>query len=105
MNRLWYVGVALLLVACGSDSTSSSGSGSSASSNASSSSGSSASPSPSSSGGATTTVKVFFLRDEKVGPAGRSVPQTQTPAKAAMEELLKGPTGDDRSAGLSTTIP
>ena len=48
---------------------------------------------------------MYFLRDEKVGPAGRSVPQTQTPAQAAMQELLKGPTGQDTSAGLSTTIP
>ena len=50
-------------------------------------------------------MKVYLLRDEKVGPAGRSVPQTQTPAKAAMEELLKGPTAQDDGAGLSTTIP
>ena len=105
MRRRWYLLVAaLLLVACGSDSKSSSSS-SSASSSPSSTSSSSSGSSASSSGGPTTTVKVYFLRDEKVGPAGRAVAQTQTPAKAAMEELLKGPTGQDQSAGLSTTIP
>jgi len=104
MRRLWcVVAVGLALAACGSDTTASStasASGSSASSSS-----PSASSSSSGAGGTTTTVKVYFLRDEKVGPAGRSVPQTQTPARTAMEELLKGPTGKDTSAGLSTTIP
>lgn len=105
MRRSWYaLAVVLLLVACGSDSKSSSSS-SSASSGTSSSTSSSSSTASSSSGGPATTVKVYLLRDEKVGPAGRSVPQTQTPAKAAMEELLKGATSQDTSAGLSTTIP
>ena len=59
----------------------------------------------SSSGGETTTLKVYFLRDEKVGPARRTVPKTSTPAKAAMEALLSGTTSADRDAHLSTTIP
>jgi hypothetical protein len=50
-------------------------------------------------------VKVYFLRDEKVGPAGRTVPKTDTPAKAAMEELLKGVTPDESGAQLSSAIP
>ena len=50
------------------------------------------------------TVKVYFLRDEKVGPAGRTV-QTNTPANAAIEALLAGPTSADQAAGLSSTIP
>lgn len=48
---------------------------------------------------------MYFLREEKVGPARRTVPQTQTPAKAAMEALLQGPTDADHAANLDTTIP
>jgi hypothetical protein len=50
-------------------------------------------------------VRVYFLRDEKVGAAGRSVPQTGTPAKAAREALLQGPSTSDADAGLLTVIP
>ena len=48
---------------------------------------------------------MYFLRDEKVGPTRRTVPQTQTPAKAAVDALLQGPTDADHTAGLSTSIP
>jgi hypothetical protein len=50
-------------------------------------------------------LRLYFLRDEKVGAAGRSVPQTGTPAKAAMEALLQGPSTSDADAGLLTVIP
>ena len=50
-------------------------------------------------------MKVYFLRDEKVGPAARSVPQTSAPAKAAVAALLQGPTAADKDAHLDTVIP
>ena len=41
--------------------------------------------------GDTTTLRAYFIRDEKVGPAGRAVPRTQAVATSAMQELLEGP--------------
>jgi spore germination protein GerM len=102
------VAATLLLVACGSDAkTATNGSSTSSSSS------SSSQPATSTSGVTTTTtatnettvVRVYFLRDEKVGPAGRTVPKDDTPAKSAMEELLKGPNASDGAAGLQSVIP
>ncbi len=43
----------------------------------------------------TTTLRVYFIRDGKVGPVGRAVPRTQAVATSAMQELLKGPSSAD----------
>ncbi len=64
--------------------------------------GTSESPSATSS---TTTLRLYFLRGEQLGVAERRVPHTTMPATAAMKQLLAGPTADEQSAGLGTTIP
>jgi hypothetical protein len=64
----------------------------------------SSSPSPSASA-SPTTVRLYFLRGEKLGVAERRVKHTTMPATASMKALLAGPTGSERSAGLGTTIP
>jgi hypothetical protein len=64
----------------------------------------SSSPSPSSSS-AQTTVRLYFLRGEKLGVAERRVKHTTMPATASMKALLAGPTGAEQAAGLGTTIP
>jgi hypothetical protein len=64
----------------------------------------SASPSPSASP-METTIRLYFLRGEQLGVAERRVPQTTTPATAAMKALLAGPDETERAAGLGTTIP
>jgi germination protein M len=56
-------------------------------------------------GADTTLLRVYFLRDEKVGPVGRGVPRTQAVASAAMQELLKGPSAAETGIGLTTSIP
>ncbi len=53
----------------------------------------------------TTTLRVYLIRDGKVGPAGRAVPPTQAVATAAMDELLKGPSSEEAGIGLTTSIP
>ena len=53
----------------------------------------------------TTFVRVYFLRDGKVGPVGREVPQTRAVAFAALEELFSGPSATDRADGLTTALP
>ncbi len=53
----------------------------------------------------TLTVNVYFMRQDKLGVAHRTVPRTQQVGAAAIQELLKGPSADEKSAGLSTSIP
>jgi hypothetical protein len=53
----------------------------------------------------TTTLRLYFLRGEKLGVAERRAPHTTMPATAAMKALLNGPTADEQAAGLGTTIP
>ena len=59
--------------------------------------------------GRTTTdassVAVYFLRDEKVSPVRRSIGATSAVARAALEELLAGPTPADAGSGLVSAIP
>ena len=62
------------------------------------------SPSPSASP-APTTVRLYFLRGEKLGVAERQLRHTTMPATASMEALLAGPTGAEQAAGLGSTIP
>ncbi|GAB4331295.1 MAG: hypothetical protein Kow0010_16590 [Dehalococcoidia bacterium] len=50
-------------------------------------------------------LKVYFLRDEKVAAVLREVPATQAVGRAAMEELLRGPTLNEVETGLSSAIP
>jgi len=60
----------------------------------------------------TTKVKVFFNNSQmdpefscnKVFPVEREVPKTQAIARAALEELLKGPTSAEKEAGFITNI-
>jgi hypothetical protein len=60
----------------------------------------------------TMTVKAYFNNDKldpefscnKVFPVEREIPKTQAVARAALEELLKGPTEEEKSAGFFTSI-
>lgn len=57
-----------------------------------------------------TTVKAYFSTQEssedcsKVFEVNRDVPKTTAVARAALEELLKGPTDQEKHAGFSTSI-
>lgn len=52
-----------------------------------------------------TTLRLYFVRDERVGVATREVGRTQGVAAAALRELLRGPDDVERAAGLATLIP
>ena len=52
-----------------------------------------------------TTFGVYFLRDGKLAPVYRAVPQTDAVGTAAVQALLAGPTAEERSAGFSSAIP
>ncbi len=45
------------------------------------------------------------MQQDKLGVAHRTVPKTLQIGAAAMQELLKGPTAAEQSAGLTTSIP
>ncbi len=64
-----------------------------------------AAPSPSSSAPAQTTVRLYFLRGEKLGVAERRVKHTTMPATASLKALLAGPGTAEQEAGLGTAIP
>ena len=53
----------------------------------------------------TTTFAVYLLRDGVVAPMRRTVSSTPTPARAALEALMTGPTSDEESSGLVTAVP
>jgi hypothetical protein len=61
--------------------------------------------------GKTMVVSAYFLREarrgEMVGTAHRTIaiPEDKTVAKSAMTQLLKGPTKQEKGAGLKTAIP
>jgi germination protein M len=55
--------------------------------------------------GETIQVNVYFSQNEKVATAHRQVPYTKEVAKAAMEELLKGPNALEKEVGMFTTVP
>jgi spore germination protein GerM len=46
------------------------------------------------------TVRVYFTRDEQPHAVTREVPRTEAVLRAALEELLRGPTPDEQAAGL-----
>lgn len=48
---------------------------------------------------ATTMVRVFFTRDERAEPLVRRVPRTRGVLRAALLELLEGPTTAEQEAG------
>ena len=100
---------AALLAACGSNggsSGSSTTSGGATEPAATTASGSAEpSASPSTPAAATTTLRLYFLRDGMLGVAERQVPHTTVPATAALTALLAGPQGGEPEAGLSTAIP
>jgi hypothetical protein len=52
-----------------------------------------------------TSVVVYFVRDGKMGAAGRVVPKTPAIGSAALDELVAGPTADEQAAGLSSALP
>ena len=51
------------------------------------------------------SVAIYLLRDGKVTPVRRAVPAAQAVARAAMTELLVGPTNEEATDGLATAIP
>ena len=51
------------------------------------------------------SVAVYLLRDGKVSPVRRTIEATPAVARAALTELLEGPTADERAEGLSSAIP
>ena len=52
-----------------------------------------------------TEVGVYFVREDRLGYAARTVGLTPRVATAALGELLAGPTEPEREAGLATDIP
>jgi hypothetical protein len=54
---------------------------------------------------ATSSVAVYFLRDGKVSPVRRNIAATPAVARAAVTELLDGPTSEESANGLATAIP
>ena len=54
---------------------------------------------------ATTSTAVYFLRDGKIAPVRRAIPQTPHPELEAVRALLEGPTADEAADGLDTAIP
>src|SRR5919201_3182352 len=51
-----------------------------------------------------TSLRVYFLENGRVQPVSRQVAKTQAVAGAALAELLKGPTPDERRLGLSPAL-
>jgi hypothetical protein len=48
--------------------------------------------------------RVYFLRNDKLVAVGRPGPQTPTPARAAMQQLLAGPTTREDGLGVTSAI-
>jgi hypothetical protein len=49
-------------------------------------------------------VRIYLVRDGRVAPVSRLVPDTPAVGQAALDELRSGPTAAERSDGLSTAI-
>ncbi len=64
-----------------------------------------ATPTPAATPAGTTTVKAYLLLGEHLVPVARVVPKTQAVARAAIEQLLLGPTNAEAKAGIGSTIP
>jgi germination protein M len=50
-------------------------------------------------------LTIYLVRGESLGVAVREVPETEGVARAALEELLAGPSAREAEAGLGTEIP
>ncbi|MCE5191783.1 MAG: GerMN domain-containing protein [Actinomycetia bacterium] len=50
-------------------------------------------------------VRVYFTRGDKLAVSTRRIAATKAVASAAMQQLLAGPSADEKSYGLGTTIP
>lgn len=68
-------------------------------------------PTTTSAGGGTTTgpggqlLRVYFLAGGQLRPVGRTVQATQAVGRAALEQLLAGPTQAEQQKGLTTDVP
>ncbi len=51
------------------------------------------------------TLSVYLTEGDTIAVVRRQVPQTEGVARAAMEQLLEGPTADEKALGFSTAIP
>jgi immunoglobulin-like protein involved in spore germination/sporulation and spore germination protein len=54
---------------------------------------------------AQTALRIYLLRDGKVAPVARTVTAAPNVAELALEQLGTGPTGAERSQGLTTAYP
>jgi germination protein M len=54
---------------------------------------------------ATMLSRVYLLRNGKVAPVARIVPESSAVAFTALEQLFAGPTAEDRAEGLRSAIP
>jgi germination protein M len=52
-----------------------------------------------------TGLEVWFHDGERVAVAYRAVPATRAPGRAAMEQLLAGPTSEEAAEGMGTQAP
>ena len=63
-------------------------------------------PEPTRPAGPSISVRIYLVRGEKLGVAGRTVPAGVTAvARTAMSELLRAPNARDNAYGLGTAIP
>ena len=53
----------------------------------------------------TSSVAVYFLRGERVSPVRRTIAATPAVARAALTELLAGPTAEEVASGLTSAVP
>lgn len=53
----------------------------------------------------TTILRVYMLLDGKVQPVSRELPKTEAVARAALEQLLAGPSTANRELGLESALP
>jgi hypothetical protein len=49
--------------------------------------------------------RVYFLRNDKLAAAGRAATSTHAPARAALTQLLAGPTPREEALGMTSAIP
>lgn len=105
-----FAALGLVAVACGDASNQAQPTSTSSSTSTSTATSTGTAPSSSTSTTVTTapparsTVRAYFLRDEKVGPVARDATGVAT-AAAALDALLAGPTAAEKALGLSSTIP